>query len=195
MFALKVHIKFFRWFEVVFGERRLCLLNENVRSGWNTEDTKMKVTPEMKIKERLDGNEQMVDAFRRISPQIPPGDPDYRPVNRSRPRELWGVKDDDPQVIFVDVISRIQRNENPWPSIMHGLTELRDYEDVLLLRHTFNSVPLREKFAKCGFASWAEERRASEWYIYFYRPTASDGVVAQPALATVNSSRAMATGA
>ncbi len=152
----------------------------------------MKVTPEMKIKKALDSNEQMVDAFRRISPQIRPNDPDYRPVDSARPRELWGLRDDDQHVIFVDVILSVQRNENPWPAIMHGLTELRDYEDVLLLRHTFNPVPLREKFAKCGFASWAEERRVSEWYIYFYRPSASAGAVAQPALATVNSSRAAA---
>jgi hypothetical protein len=155
----------------------------------------MKVTPEMKIKQALDSNEKMADPFRQISPQIRPNNPDYRFVDPSRPRELRGLRDDDQHVIFVDVISRIQRNENPWPAIMHGLTELRDDEDVLLLRHTFNPVPLREKFAKCGFASWAEERRIGEWYIYFYRPTASAGAVTQPALATVSSSRAMAAGA
>jgi hypothetical protein len=156
----------------------------------------MKVTPEMKIKKALDSNEQMVDAFRRISPQIRPNDPDYRPVDSARPRELWGLRDDDQHVIFVDVILRVQRNENPWPAIMHGLTELCDYEDVLLLRHTFNPVLLREKFAKRGFASWAEERRIGEWYIYFYRPTASAGAVTQPTLAdAAGSSRAMAAGA
>ena len=74
-------------------------------------------------------------------------------MNPSRPHELWGLRDDDQHVIFVDVILRLQRNENPRPAIMHGLTELRDYEDVLLLRHSLNPVPLREKFAKCGFAS------------------------------------------
>ncbi|HET8671942.1 MAG TPA: hypothetical protein VFM05_15395, partial [Candidatus Saccharimonadales bacterium] len=141
-----------------------------------------------KMKEALDSNEQILDAFRRISRQIRPNDPDYRPMNPSRPHELWGLRDDDQHVIFVDVILRLQRNENPWPAIMHGLTELRDHEDVLLLRHTLNPVPLREKFAKCGFASWAEERRIGEWYIYFYRPTASAGAIAQPALTTVGSS-------
>lgn len=156
----------------------------------------MKITPEMKIKEALNSNEQMVDVVRQISPQIRRNDPDYRPVEPSRPRELWGLRDDDEHVIFVDVIPRVQRNDNPWPAIMHGLTELRDYEDVLLLRHTFNPVPLREKFAKYGFASWAEERGVGEWYIYFYRPTASAGAVAQPPPAAgVSSSRAMAAGA
>lgn len=148
------------------------------------------------MKEALSSNEQILDSFRQISQQIHPNGPDYRTMNKSRPRELCGLRDDDPHVIFVDVILRVQRNENPWPAIMHGLTELRDYEDVLLLRHTLNPVMLREKFAKCGFASWAEERRVGEWYIYFYRPTASAGAVAQPPLAAhVGSSRAMAAGA
>lgn len=155
----------------------------------------MKVTPEMKIKEAWDSKEEIVATFGRISPQIRPNDRDYRPAESSRPHELLGLRDDDRHVIFVDVILRIQGNENPWPAIMHGLTELRDYEDVLLLRHTLNAVSLREKFAKYGFASWAEERRVGEWYIYFYRPTASAGAVAQPALTTVSSSRAMAAGA
>ena len=122
------------------------------------------------MKEALDSNEQVLDVFRRISQQIRPNDPDYRPMNTARPSELWELRDDDPHVIFVDVILRVQRNENPWPAIMHGLTELRDYEDVLLLRHELNPGWLREKFANCGFESWAEERRMGEWYIYFYRP-------------------------
>ena len=126
--------------------------------------------------------------------KVTPKDFDYL-HDSSRPREILGLKDDDKHVIFVDVILRIQRNENPWPAIMHGLTELRDNEDVLLLRHTFNAVLLREKFAKCGFASWAEERRLGEWYIYFFRPTASAGAVVQPVLAAVNSNRALAAGA
>jgi len=148
------------------------------------------------MKEALDSNEQILDSFKRISEQIRPNDPDCRPMNSSRPRELLGLRDDDHHVVFVDVILRLQRNEKLWPAIMHGLTELRDYEDVLLLRHSSNPGPLREKFAKCGFASWAEERRVGEWYIYFYRPLASAGAVAQPMLAAAaGSSWARAAGA
>ena len=123
--------------------------------------------------------------------KVTPNDFDCRIVDPSRPRELQGLRDDDRHVIFVDASLRIQRNENPWPAIMHGLTELRDYEDVLLVRHTVNAVPLRDKFAKCGFASWAEERWPGEWYIYLYRPTSSAGAVSQAALITVGS-RALA---
>ena len=149
--------------------------------GSNAEDSNMQVTSEMKIKAAPYSSDQ--------------NDSDYRHVQPSKPRELMGLRDDDQHVIFVDVIHRIQRNENPWATIMHGLTELRDYEDVLLLRHNLNPVPLRAKFAKCGFASWAEERGIGEWYIYFYSPTGFAGAVAHPTLATVSCSRAMAAGA
>ena len=152
----------------------------------------MALTSEMKIKAATYSNDPVVNALKGMSPPIRANDLDYRSGEPSKPRELWGLRDDDKHVIFVDVIQRIQCNENPWPTIMHGLTELRDCEDVLLLRHTLNTVPLREKFAKCGFASWAEERGIGEWYIYFYRPTASAGAVAQPTLDTASSSRAMA---
>ena len=137
----------------------------------------MKVTPQMQIKEALGSNEQIANTYQWISPAIAPTYPG-RLGDTSEPRELWGLKDNDQHVVFVDVILRVQRNENPWPAIMHGLTELRDYEDVLLLRHSLDPLWLREKFGTCGFASWAEERRIGEWFIYFYRPTASEGAVA-----------------
>ena len=128
--------------------------------------------------------------------KVTPRDLDFRRMDdSSRPREIQGLKDNDKHVVFVDVILRIQRNENPWPAIMRGLMELRDNEDVLLVRHNLNAVLLREKFAKCGFASWAEERRIGEWYIYFFRPTASAGAVAQSAMFTVSSQSALAAGA
>jgi hypothetical protein len=115
--------------------------------------------------------------------------------NPPRPQELLGLRDDDAHVVFVDVIPRVLREEDPQPAIMHGLTELRDNEDVLLVRHVFDPVALRDLFASRGFASWAEERRSHEWYIYFYRPTAVAGAAADSLLAVLNSSRTMAAGA
>ena len=44
--------------------------------------------------------------------------------------------------------------------------------DVLLVRHNYDPVPLRDLFAARSFASWAEERSPHDWYIYFYRPSA-----------------------
>jgi hypothetical protein len=106
--------------------------------------------------------------------------PDDAPL---RPRELLGVKDDDERVVFVDVLPEVWRNEDPRPPIMHGLTQLRDDENVLLVRHAFDPVPLRDLVASRGFASWAEERLPNDWYIYFYRPTVLAGAVVDPALA------------
>ncbi|HLE64121.1 MAG TPA: DUF2249 domain-containing protein, partial [Pyrinomonadaceae bacterium] len=73
----------------------------------------------------------------------------------------------------------VTRSRDPRPAIMHGLTELRDYEDVLLVRHAFDPVTLRDLFESRGFATWAEERRPGDWYVYFYRPTALAGAAAQ----------------
>lgn len=119
----------------------------------------------------------------------------YPPENPRRPRELQGLRDNDKHVILVDVVSYVTRLEDPRPAIMHGLTELRDYEDVLLVRHAFDPVPLRDLFESRGFATWAEERRPGDWYIYFYRPTVSAGAVAQTAEATPAAANAFAAGA
>jgi len=90
----------------------------------------------------------------------------------TRPDELIGLGDDDPRVFFVDVLPQTEDCIDPRPAIMHGLSDLRESGDVLLVRHRFDPVPLRDLFMKRGFASWAEERRPQEWYIYFYRPSA-----------------------
>ncbi len=91
---------------------------------------------------------------------------------------MLGLRDDDRRVIFVEVIPQARRNQDPRPALMHGLTELRDNEDVLLVRHVFDPIPLRDLIASRGFAGWAEERRPDDWYIYFYRPTAFAAAVA-----------------
>ncbi len=112
-----------------------------------------------------------------------------------RPRELLRLRDDDRHVIFVDVTPQARRNEDPRPAIMHGLTELRDNEDILLVRHVFDPIPLRDLFALRGFASWAEERRPSDWYIYFYRSTAFATAVANAPVSAVLRVRTAAAGA
>lgn len=95
-----------------------------------------------------------------------------------RPRELLGVADDDPAVHFLDVLPKAMRYEDPQPDIFHELAELHGSEEVLLVRHPFDPVPLRDALAERGYASWAEERRPHEWYVYFYRPHQSAGAVA-----------------
>jgi hypothetical protein len=108
-----------------------------------------------------------------------------------KPGELAGLSDDDPRVHFVDVISQADRNEDPMPAIMRALIEWRDADEVILVHHRFNPIPLRDLFAGRGFASWAEERHPHDWYIYFYVPSAKAGAAALPAIMT-ESVRAMA---
>ena len=120
----------------------------------------------------------------------------YTPDNPPRkPRELLGLADTDPRIRFVDVMPQAGRNEDPRPPIMHGLSELRSWDEVLLVRHPFDPIPLRDLFARRGFASWAEERKPFEWYIYFYRPVAGVAVVAHPPLTVAAFVRAVAAGA
>jgi Domain of unknown function (DUF1858)/Uncharacterized conserved protein (DUF2249) len=120
----------------------------------------------------------------------------YTPDNPpQKPRELLRLEDTDPRVRFVDVMPQAGRNEDPRPPIMHGLTELRSWDEVLLVRHPFDPIPLRDLFARRGFASWAEERRPFEWYIYFYRPVAGTAAVAHPPLTVAAFARAESAGA
>jgi uncharacterized protein (DUF2249 family) len=113
-----------------------------------------------------------------------------------KPRELLGLKDDDPRVHFVDMTRQAEAAEDPQPAILHELMELQDAEEVLLVRHPFDPIPLRDLLATRGIASWAEERSPFVWYIYFHRPIARAGGAAAhlPAL-DVTSVRAMAIGA
>lgn len=106
--------------------------------------------------------------------QYPETDPPKRPV------EIVGVPDDDQRVIFVDLLPDHERGNDPMLSIAVGLQRLRGRRRILLLRHPFDPVPLRELFARKGFASWAEERKPGEWFIYFYFPRAAQGVRANP---------------
>ncbi len=105
----------------------------------------------------------------------------YTPDNPPRkPRELAGLRDEDPRVRFVNVMPHARQSKDPFPAIARGLLSLKDEGAVLLVRHPFDPTPLRDMFAQRGYASWAEERRANDWYIYFYRPAARAEAVAHP---------------
>ena len=197
----------------------------------------MKVTAEMKVKDALEINELMLDAFVWLAPEferlrnptlrkamanrvtieqaarvakipltealyvlnLAAGESaeqlhsefDFLPVSAFecapdnppyKPRELIGLKDDDSRVRFVDVMPHASRCEDPLPIIMRNMLALRSDNEVLLVRHQFDPVPLRDLLARRGYASWAEERSPDNWYIYFYRPAARAEAVAHPAL-------------
>jgi hypothetical protein len=121
---------------------------------------------------------------------------DYQPENPPRkPREILGLTDTDERIVYVDVTPHAGHDEDPRPSIMRGLMALCDPDDVLLVRHPFDPVPLRDLFARRGFASWAEERRPHDWYIYFYRPAARAEAIARLPFTVGAFVRAVAAGA
>lgn len=95
-----------------------------------------------------------------------------------RPREIVGVRDDSPNVTFVDLMPHADAKLDPMPAIARGLVSLNRRSDVLLIRHPFDPIPLRDMLTRKGFDSWAEERKEGLWYIYFYRPRQAMGTVA-----------------
>jgi hypothetical protein len=100
-----------------------------------------------------------------------------------KPFELVNVKDTDEKVLFVDLMPQAEEKRDPMPAIAKGLVSLDDQRNILLLRHPFDPIPLRDMFARRGFASWAEERKMGEWFVYFYRPAALAAAVAYPPIA------------
>jgi len=118
---------------------------------------------------------------------------EYRETNPPiKPREIVDLEDIDPRVIFVDVTGEADNRLDPMPKIAKGLVSLKEQSDVLLVRHPFDPIPLRDMFARRGYASWAEERRPGDWFIYFYRPAVSAAAIACPAI--TNQVYAMAAG-
>ena len=89
-----------------------------------------------------------------------------------KPIELINTKDTDAKVVFVDLMPYAEDKLDPMPAIAKGLVSLKKPEEILLLKHPFDPIPLRDMFARRGFANWAEERNIGEWFIYFYRPMA-----------------------
>ena len=97
-----------------------------------------------------------------------------------KPEEILGLKDSSRRITFVDVMEEAEKCVDPLPRITKGFESLKNKEDVLLIHHPFDPIPLRDLFAKRGFASWAEERKPGNWFIYFFRPQVSAKAIAHP---------------
>lgn len=125
-------------------------------------------------------SEELAEELRLCKPE----DFENRETNPPRkPLEILGLKDADPRIILVDVIEQAEKHLDPMPKIAKGLVSLKLADDVLLVHHPFDPIPLRDMFARRGFSSWAEERRLGHWYIYFYRPNAAVGAaMAHPSI-------------
>ena len=112
-----------------------------------------------------------------------------------KPTEIATTNDDDPNVVFVDLIRQADEKLDPMPAIAKGLVSLKRPGEILLLRHPFDPIPLRDMFARRGFGSWAEERKSGEWFIYFYRPALRAKASAHPAIVRDVYARAFAAAA
>lgn len=136
--------------------------------------------------------EEKISAELRLLPKDDFEFHDMNPV--CKPAELQGVLDTDRRVHFVDVTTEADHKEDPMPKIVRGLISLEKADDILLVRHPYDPIPLRDLFARRrGLASWAEERKPGDWYIYFYHPGAGAGAFAHPPV--YNKVFAMAAGA
>lgn len=196
----------------------------------------MKVKPEMKVKEVLEINEKMLDAFMWLAPEferlqhaklrramsgrvsvsqaariaripltealyllnITAGEDEekiaaelnllsrenfeYEPENSIfKPAEIAGVLDTSERVHFIDVMREADLKQDPLPKIVREAVRLKKPDEILLIKHPFDPIPLRDLFARrFKLASWAEERKPGNWYIYFYRPAAVAYAVAHP---------------
>ncbi|MEO5859501.1 MAG: DUF2249 domain-containing protein [Pyrinomonadaceae bacterium] len=112
-----------------------------------------------------------------------------------RPKEIAAIKDDDANVIYVDLMKRADEKLDPMPAIAKGLVSLKNAGEILLLRHPFDPIPLRDLLTRRGFASWAEERKYGEWFIYFYRPGLKANASAHPQIKSDVYARAFAAAA
>lgn len=93
------------------------------------------------------------------------------PVNLPQKQlELQNLADDHPSIRFLDLMPFDERQEDPLPTILKELVALKDEKQILLIRHPFDPIPLRDLALKFGFLSWAEQRSQREWFTYFYRP-------------------------
>ena len=98
-----------------------------------------------------------------------------------KPAELAGVLDMSERVHFVDVMGEADQKQDPLPKIVREVVRLAKSDEILLVRHPFDPIPLRDLFARrFKLASWAEERKPGNWYIYFYRPGACAAAIAHP---------------
>lgn len=99
-----------------------------------------------------------------------------------KPEEIANVEDSDKKrVRYIDLMPFHEAKRDPMPVILQGWKNLRNDQNILLIKHPFDPIPLRELFLRrFEMASWAEERKPGEWYIYFYRPFATVKATAHP---------------
>ncbi|MEZ5344248.1 MAG: hypothetical protein R2681_01720 [Pyrinomonadaceae bacterium] len=105
----------------------------------------------------------------------------YETNPSAKPEEISNLDDSSSRVNYLDLMPVHFAKRDPLRLIIHGRKDLNREMDVLLIRHPFDPIPLRELFLRrFKMASWAEERKPGEWFIYFYHPYATAKAAAHP---------------
>jgi uncharacterized protein (DUF2249 family) len=81
-------------------------------------------------------------------------------------RPAWA--DSSKIVIDLDVRPIHERGEEPFAAIMEAVRDM-PVGGILLLRNSFDPVPLYDLLAARGLEHWTNEVRADEWEIWFHR--------------------------
>lgn len=99
-----------------------------------------------------------------------------------KPDEIANVDESDKKrVRYIDLMPFHEAKYDPLPVILKGWKNLKKEQNILLIKHPFDPIPLRELFLRrFEMASWAEERKPGEWFIYFYRPFATAKAAVYP---------------
>lgn len=86
-------------------------------------------------------------------------------------------RDTAPIAATVDVRQAQQRKEDPFSQIMAAVNQIPEGA-VLLLRNTFEPLPLYDVLGKRGFVPWARQLGPEDWEVYFFnagRPAGGNG--------------------
>lgn len=87
-----------------------------------------------------------------------------------------------PVAATVDVREAQRRHEEPFSQIMSAVEQVPE-GSLLLLRNTFEPLPLYDVLAKRGFMPWARQLAPDDWEVYFFnagRVPAGNGKPAAP---------------
>ena len=75
----------------------------------------------------------------------------------------------DATIVEVDVRDDLRTGREPFQRIMAAVSALRD-DEVLLLRSTFEPVPLLRVLEKRGFSHEVQRNAEDDWAVRFWRP-------------------------
>jgi uncharacterized protein (DUF2249 family) len=71
--------------------------------------------------------------------------------------------------VELDVREELRAGREPFSLIMGAIGEVKD-GGALVLRATFEPVPLYTVLSRRGFAHWTEKLADDDWRVWFYRP-------------------------